>query len=161
MKTGGWKGKDKSKDKDGVQKGDDFYNRRRTQQKRIGSWSPFDDVLRHWPTLRDEPVRWARDLLSVAPRFFTRNARNTFDTTVFTDASPHGYGIVILRADSRTRFTGGTWDLPEPLPHINILEAKPVLYALDLLATSDVDEKMNYRYQFRIDNTTALAVIRN
>jgi hypothetical protein len=46
-----------------------------------------------------------------------------------------------------------------PVPRINILEAKAVLYALDLLATTDTDPYINYRYQFRIDNTTAIAVI--
>jgi hypothetical protein len=47
------------------------------------------------------------------------------------------------------------------LEHIesHILEAKAVLYALDLLATTDTDPNINYRYQFRIDNTTAIAVI--
>jgi hypothetical protein len=86
-------------------------------------------------------------------------SRATARSTVLADASESGSGIVMLRADCTTFFAGARWGSDDGGNHINVLEALAILRALHYLQQQDVVESQDYRYDFRVDNNTAIAVV--
>jgi hypothetical protein len=137
----------------------DFYTLLKFLRRRAHSQCPLDAPARFWPCLGNIFAIWAEREYASSPRTIMPESRATARSTVFTDASESGSGIVILRADCSTFFAGAPWGPDDRGKHINVLEALAILRALHYLQQQDVVQSQDYRYDFRVDNTTAIAVV--
>jgi hypothetical protein len=109
----------------------DFYTLLKFLRRRAHSQCPLDAPARFWPCLGNIFAIWAEREYASSPRTIMPESRATARSTVFTDASES----------------------------INVLEALAILRALHYLKQQDVVESQDYRYDFRVDNTTAIAVV--
>lgn len=75
---------------------------------------------------------------------------DSFQKTIFTDASPSGWGCSMGSLETR-----GFWTIDQKVLHINILELLAVEKALHCFSHDD----NSIRILFRVDNTTAIAYI--
>ena len=75
-----------------------------------------------------------------------------FDLVIYTDASNQGWG-----AHRNGVMTGGRWNIQESRQHINILEMKAALLAIQSFLKTQV--KMPQHIALQMDNSTAVAYV--
>jgi hypothetical protein len=75
-----------------------------------------------------------------------------FDLVIYTDASNQGWG-----AQCNGIMTGGRWNIQESRQHINILEMRVALLAIQSFLTTQV--KMPQHIGLQMDNSTAVAYV--
>jgi hypothetical protein len=134
------------------------FLRRRAHERR-----PMDEHADYWNCLGDLPARWARDELAIQRRDPQRHNRHDSTLTVFTDASTSGFGITIFADDGKQTIIASNWDadIVAQNVHINELEARAVLHALDYIAANPWKRRVEEQgaqqiIDLMVDNTSVL-----
>jgi len=123
---------------------------RQLQQLRIRAFRRFEsfDTLVTLDQGAIQDLQWWKDHLAMG------NGRNinqpTPDLVIESDASLMGWGAVC-----RGVRTGGLWSAQEQRQHINILELKAGMFAVQAF----VKDKLNVHVHLKMDNTSALAYV--
>ena len=89
-------------------------------------------------------IKWWRDSVHSAYNFVQHSQP---EITIFSDASPHGWGAVLGSTTSK-----GAWNPSEALHHVNYLEMLAVLLALRAFKAHLVGKHV----RVMLDNTTAV-----
>jgi len=124
---------------------------RQLQRLKIGSFRRFEsfDTLVTLDQGAIQDLQWWRDHLA------TGNGREIIqpppDLVIETDASLTGWGAVCQGIR-----TGGLWSVQEQQQHINVLELKAGMFAVQAFTK----DQQGIHVHLRMDNTSALAYIR-
>ena len=94
---------------------------------------------------------WCAKILKNKPRFI--NSADLPRTVLFTDASLIGWGAICVRSDGSICSIGRRWEDEDANHSINILEAKALANAMDVL-------QMDHHLDVFVDNTSLLANVR-
>ena len=131
-------------------------------RRRCREYAVLDICCSPWPVAIIAINNWREEILHMSPRILLPTSSTSPSTHIiaFTDASQTGYGITLFihqcKQDimrQRIIFRAGKFTRKE---HINILELRTVLYGLR--AICEVADPLDCRVDFRVDNTTAIAV---
>lgn len=114
-----------------------------------------DDIVRIPESSLETYRRWLDDVKNSPPRKMpAMTGRPRF--TMWSDASLSGWGAVLINeATQRVAVVAGRWSAEEAMLHINILEARAVLLALERFTIID-----NAIIQPKIDNTSVIGSLR-
>eukprot|EP00388_Colpodella_angusta_P004047 GDKJ01013736.1.p1 GENE.GDKJ01013736.1~~GDKJ01013736.1.p1 ORF type:complete len:397 (+),score=22.94 GDKJ01013736.1:104-1192(+) len=100
-------------------------------------------------------ISWKEALLAATPRAISSSDSRT-DFSLWTDASTIGWGAVLINDFSQqVKVVAGKWSAEEQLIHINILEAKALVFALRLF--TDID---GATIAPLVDNTSVASIVR-
>jgi hypothetical protein len=109
-----------------------------------------DDIVTLWPSARADFERWFR-FLDETPSAPMPNRGGRHTVVLFTDASKHGWGAVLIVNGSLLHI-GGRWDPKTAELDINTLEALAVTNGVKHFAQYLAEEEL----LLVIDNTTAM-----
>lgn len=99
--------------------------------------------------------QWHNELKNSKPRKVP-DPKGRKRYTLWTDASLTGWGAVLIEEETqRAHIVAGRWSAEDAMRHINILEAKALLIALERFDMID-----NVVIQPKIDNTSVIGVVR-
>jgi hypothetical protein len=119
---------------------------RRLQTKNL------NDHVMIWNSIID---MWKAALIEMTSMKFQQSATADATTTIYTDASESGWGVVILDFKNRPmRIFAGRWTRTEASESINMLELRAVRIAIRILNKLKSSEE-TIAVDFMIDNTSA------
>ena len=127
----------------------EFYLFFKFLRRRTG-WDLDEDACL-WQCLLPCIDAWCVKILKNKPRFI--NSADLPRTVLFTDASLVGWGAICVRSDGSICSIGRRWEDEDANHSINILEAKALANAMDVL-------QMDHHLDVFVDNTSLLANVR-
>ena len=114
----------------------------------------MNEVVSIWPSIQST---WKDALVQMTTMKFRAPETATTRTTMFTDASLVGWGVVILGYGYRPiRIFAGRWSEAEAKESINVLELRTLRIGIRILAQLKSDDEIISLDTF-IDNTSARA----
>ena len=136
-----------------------WYSAIKFYRRRMAADEPDNRPARVWPCCMKAIHEWANYLLTNKPRKVP-DATKEPEVTVFTDAAPKGWGVVVIEeATGKVHVFGGRfsrWRAEQE--HINIKEARAVKESVRILY--DIFPKFPAAVTWRVDNTSALGATR-
>jgi len=108
----------------------------------------LDKPINVWPCAWKAMLRWIHDIIE---RKWQWHPQAQDPILLFTDATPQGFGFVRTRGSTILDIGGGVFEKQE---HINILEMRAVLYALQ--RTPRGSPTSEYTLSIYVDNTSVL-----
>lgn len=101
------------------------YARRIFATATANDWSE-DHAITLWPCIHEEVRAWIRTL-SARPWTTHHASESRPESVVFTDASTHGWGAILVDTkDASIHSAGGRWSTPKSAAQINELECQAV-----------------------------------
>jgi hypothetical protein len=138
-----------------------YYTLLKYMRRRASQATPLDSAANIWPTALNTLKRWCTDILTRQTLTTIPRHDNTLQHWhVFTDASNHGYGSVIL-TPTETIIDAGKWTAAESDAHINIKEAAALLRAAKLTNASATSRRITPTITYHVDNTSVIGAVRN
>lgn len=111
-----------------------------------------------WKSVVNQLVQWCDTCISTPPRHIWA-CKPRIVTTIFTDACPSGYGIIIIPPIGPITTTGGKFWNDE---RIEILETRAILYAICMLHQAPIQaeapQETSHMISLFVDNTSAIAI---
>lgn len=130
-----------------------YYTTLKFFRRRAAANALLDAPAEFWPCAVPQLIQWITYEINAPPRTWNLEELDPeFQAVLYTDASNTGMGAVLYRPDGSISVVATRWDSdPEDTPHINILEAKAILHALDTLRMDDL-----LGIHLKIDNTSVM-----